>query len=84
MENKSNVWWWVLGVVLVVVIAWFGVWNKGPAIEGTGPIKVGWISDLTGPQAKYGAFEAGTLAMEEINQKGSISSPPFQIIFSKS
>lgn len=50
------------------------------AIPNQQPIKIGWISDLSGPVAKYGAYEAGMLAVEEINQKGGINGRPIQLI----
>lgn len=43
-------------------------------------IKIGWISDLTGPVAKYGAYEAGMLAVEEINAQGGINGRPIVLI----
>ncbi|MCX6716667.1 MAG: ABC transporter substrate-binding protein [Candidatus Taylorbacteria bacterium] len=43
--------------------------------------RVGWISDLSGPQKKYGTYEAGKLALEQINAKGGINGKPLEIIF---
>ena len=70
--------WWIVGIVVIVLIV-LALTNKKPS--ETGSIKIGWISDLSGPQAKYGAFEAGTLAMEEINKNGGINGRPLKIIF---
>lgn len=43
-------------------------------------IKIGWVSDITGPAAKYGALEAGLLAVNEINEAGGIDSRPIMLI----
>ncbi len=44
------------------------------------PIRIGWISDLSGPVAKYGAYEAGMLAVEEVNKNGGINGRPLRLI----
>jgi branched-chain amino acid transport system substrate-binding protein len=43
-------------------------------------IKVGWISALTGPVAKYGAMEAGQLAVEKINANGGINGKKLELV----
>ncbi len=66
----------IVVIILVIILGLYMFKNKEDS-----EIKVGWISDLTGPVAKYGAYEAGTLAMEEINAKGGINGKPLKIIF---
>ncbi len=45
------------------------------------PIRVGWIGAMTGAVAKYGASEAATLAMEDINRDGGINGRPLKLEF---
>lgn len=45
------------------------------------PIKIGWIGPITGPQAKYGAYQAALLALEEVNAAGGVNGRPVEVIF---
>jgi len=44
-------------------------------------IEVGWVGSLTGPTAKYGAFQAAEIAEEEINARGGVLGKKFKLIF---
>jgi branched-chain amino acid transport system substrate-binding protein len=68
----------VAGIVVIVLLVAFFV-SKDKKTAAT--YRVGWISDLSGPQAKYGAYEAAKLAMNEVNQSGGINGKPLEIIF---
>lgn len=45
------------------------------------PVRIGWIGDLTGSTAKWGARHAAQLAVTEINQKGGVSGRPLELIY---
>jgi len=74
----------LIGSLLVIglfTIMFFGVTPTAfftAQVENT--IKIGWISDLSGSTAKYGSFEAGTLAVEEINANGGINGKKVELI----
>ena len=72
MENTSKIALWII-VVLVVVLGGYYLINKSPS--ETGPIKIGFISPLTGDAAAYGEVvrDVEKLAVEEINASGGIN-----------
>ena len=72
MENTSKTVLWIV-VVLVVVLGAYYFMAKGPS--ETGPIKIGFISPLTGDAAVYGEVvrDVEKLAVEEINAGGGIN-----------
>lgn len=45
------------------------------------PVRVGWLGAMTGPVAKYGAYQAALLAMDDINAEGGINGRPLELIF---
>ncbi len=55
--------------------------NKIPAV-GKKPdtFRIGWISSLTGPVAKYGTHEAAELALADINASGGVLGRPLELI----
>ncbi|MDD5148345.1 MAG: ABC transporter substrate-binding protein [Candidatus ainarchaeum sp.] len=64
--------------IIALAIAFSGCAQQ----QGTqGEIKIGFIGPITGPMAKYGAFEAVQLAVEEINSNGGINGVPVKMIF---
>lgn len=71
-----------MATVVVILLIVFGLKNKNTKdVPATGePIKVGWVSDLTGPAAKWGAIEAAHLAVKEINDAGGINGRPLELI----
>ena len=54
----------------------------GSSGQGSGPVKVGWIGSLTGPQALWGQCELATVKMyfEEVNAAGGINGRTFEVI----
>ena len=75
---KSNKLYITLVVVLIVVVGGFFALRDG----GTQPevIEIGWVSDLTGPVAKWGTIEAARIAVDEINAAGGINGTPIKLI----
>ncbi|MEI7960801.1 MAG: ABC transporter substrate-binding protein [archaeon] len=72
----------IIAIVLLVSAGIFLGVNSNAlfAQEKQDTIKIGWISDLSGSGAKYGAYEAGLLAVEEINAKGGINGKKIELI----
>lgn len=68
----------LLVIVLLVLSAFFVL---SPKKQESSEYVIGYISSMTGPVAKYGAYEAGKLAMEHINENGGINGKPLRIIF---
>ncbi len=74
--------WKLLAVALVVLaaVAFLALPGLSQTGHATGTIKVGFVGALTGPVAKYGAFEAVRLAVDEINADGGINGTPIELI----
>lgn len=51
------------------------------AVLADDPVRVGWLGPMTGSIAKYGAYQAATIAEEDINREGGINGRPFKLIF---
>jgi branched-chain amino acid transport system substrate-binding protein len=49
-------------------------------VQPENSIKIGWISDLSSATSKYGAYEAGMLAVNEINSNGGINGKKIELI----
>lgn len=81
MSKTSKIIWWIVGIVVVVGIVWWGVSRNGSSSGNT--IKVGWIGTLTGSIAAYG--EAGQnvtqIAVDEINASGGINGKKIEMIY---
>jgi branched-chain amino acid transport system substrate-binding protein len=80
VTNKSkNVWWWIAGVVAVVIVAYF-VANKPVSNE---TIKIGAILPLSGKNEFYGKEiqNAIELAREELNSAGGINGKNLEVIY---
>lgn len=77
MKNKNKIIWGIIGIIILFLIG-FIYSNVNKKSQDT--IKIGWISDLTGPVAKYGAYEAGMLAVEDINNAGGINGKKLVLI----
>ncbi len=71
MNNKIK---WVIGIIIIGIIIWFGFLNKSNEPKSNEPIKIGILAPLTGEAASWGEnFLAGAeLAKKEINDKGGI------------
>jgi branched-chain amino acid transport system substrate-binding protein len=52
-----------------------------PAFGEDQSIRIGWIGPMSGPQAKWGSYQAVQLALEEINFNGGINKHPVKLIF---
>lgn len=51
------------------------------SIKSQNPIKVGWIGAMSGATAKWGAYQAALLGLEDVNTGGGINGQPLQILF---
>lgn len=49
--------------------------------EEPGALKIGWIGAMTGPVAKYGAYQAALLAQDDINAAGGIKGRKLELVF---
>lgn len=76
MSKTAQMWTVVIVAVLLVIIL---IVSSGDSSSQV--IRVGYISDLSGPSKKFGAYEAGKLAMDEINKAGGINGKQLQVIF---
>jgi branched-chain amino acid transport system substrate-binding protein len=70
---------WVVIIIVVIGLGWLILGNRSVTPNGS-PIKIGWISDLTGPNSKYGSIEAARIAVEEINNGGGINGRAINLI----
>jgi branched-chain amino acid transport system substrate-binding protein len=74
---KRKILWIIIGIIVIVIligIVLFGMSKKNDSI------KVGWIGAMTGPQAKYGSYEASILAVEDINNDGGINGKKLELV----
>jgi branched-chain amino acid transport system substrate-binding protein len=81
MNNKNKLIWWVVAIIIVVGLVWWGVSKN---VGGAGNvIKVGFIGPLTGDAAAYGesAQNIAQLAVGEINAAGGINGKQIQVIY---
>ena len=62
----------------VLLISLFSCKNRQDVTKE--PIKLGYIGPMTGSSAKYGSFEAVSLAIEEINSAGGIQGRKVMLI----
>jgi len=83
MDGTSRWFTWIVVAVIVIGGGWFVLSRPAPANVGTGPIKIGLISPLTGEAAVYGeAVKSGmALAIKEINAAGGIGGRQIQAIY---
>lgn len=93
MSKEQKVLWGVGIVVAIALLAWFGVTRQQqPAPEqaqapetpvSSEPIKVGFISPLTGDAAVYGepGQKITQLAVDEINAAGGVGGRPLTVIY---
>lgn len=73
MKRKLTV---LLAVIMIFSLAFTGCGGSGGSDgdSGDGPIKVGWIGSLTGPQAVWGTCESQMLQMliDQKNEEGGV------------
>ncbi len=69
--NRNNTIKWVIGIIIVVIIIWFGFLNKSNEPKSNEPIKIGVILPLSGQYAFFGEDEkdALDLALKNSNVK---------------
>ena len=80
MNKNQKIVWWVVGIVVVIGLVWWGISKNG----GSGNvIKIGFIGPLTGDAAAYGEPFQNTvqLAVSEINAAGGIGGKQIQMIY---
>ena len=73
----------IIAVVSIIgLVAFSGGTQMASAAKGgdSGVVRVGWISDLSGPFSKFGAKEAGLLAVERINSAGGINGKRLELV----
>ncbi|MFA6422578.1 MAG: ABC transporter substrate-binding protein [Candidatus Buchananbacteria bacterium] len=73
----------VIVILIIIILAgwYFLVINKqSNSIVHKPEIKIGFIGAMTGPLAKYGAYEATQLAIDNINAAGGINGMPVKLI----
>ncbi len=70
-------------LVSLLVIAGLAVGLSSCGKSESGPIKIGVLLPLTGPQANFGEMEKNSfeLAKEEINAKGGIDGRPIEFVY---
>jgi branched-chain amino acid transport system substrate-binding protein len=81
MENKNNSVWWVIGIIVVIGLVWWGVSQNNTASGST--IKIGFIGPLTGDGAVYGEpFEKTVqMAVEQLNAASGIDGKQVEVIY---
>lgn len=73
-------------IAVIALAAWTGATDVHSAIpqkqnsDNADTFRVGWISPMTGPAAKYGADRAALLAVDDINAKGGILGRRLELI----
>ncbi len=80
MENKNKTVWWVVGIIIVIGLVWFGV-SKQSASGKT--IKIGFVGPLTGDISSIGTVSRAGMevAVDEINATGGINGKQIEAIY---
>ncbi len=84
MQSNNNKVWAFLGLVIVVVLIVVGVRSsKNKGADETGPIKIGFISPLSGDAASYGESARNSLELmvEKLNATGGIDGRQVEVIY---
>jgi branched-chain amino acid transport system substrate-binding protein len=68
--------WIVLAIILIILIIGIVYFNNSKS----NTVKVGWISDLSGSTSKWQAYEAASLAVDDINSAGGINGKKLELI----
>ncbi|MBU4480495.1 ABC transporter substrate-binding protein [Patescibacteria group bacterium] len=71
MNNTTK---WIIGIIIVVAIIWFGFLKKSGEPTSNEPIKIGFVSSLSGEASTWGEpLKSGfDFAIDEINKNGGI------------
>jgi len=80
MSNKIK---WVIGIIVLIAIVWFGYLNKTNNSDTSNEtIKIGYIGPMTGGVAILGTEALGSIevAVEKANAKGGIDGKMIEII----
>jgi len=75
----------IVGIVLVALVLLGAFYSSPTTLFGlrnnsSDTMRIGWISDLSGSTAKYGSYEAGMLAVDEINSQGGINGKKVELV----
>jgi branched-chain amino acid transport system substrate-binding protein len=68
---------WMFGVMIAALLTATGLWGAAP--ETTGPIKIGFMGNLSSPSS-LSAKAAATMAVDEMNKAGGIMGRPVKLI----
>jgi branched-chain amino acid transport system substrate-binding protein len=68
---------WMFGVMIAVLLTATGLWAAAP--ETTGPIKIGFMGNLSAPSS-LSAKAAAMMAVDEMNKAGGILGRPVKLI----
>lgn len=71
----------VVGTAKLAILALFllfcatAAWSEAPSI------RVGWVGAMSGTFAKYGAYQAALIAMDDINATGGVAGKKLELLF---
>jgi branched-chain amino acid transport system substrate-binding protein len=74
MKNKIL---WVVLVIVAVILILLAVFSGG---SNKNEYNIGFVGPITGSSAKYGTFEAVSLAVDQINSSGGINGKKLHLI----
>jgi branched-chain amino acid transport system substrate-binding protein len=80
MSKNAKIVWWIVGIVVVVGLVWWGIAKNG----GSGnTIKIGFFGPLTGDASTYGEpfQKVVELAVGQINAAGGINGKQVEVIY---
>ncbi|MEK7530554.1 MAG: ABC transporter substrate-binding protein [Patescibacteria group bacterium] len=75
----NKIWWWIGAIVVAVVAWWFLVNYQTPEVATNRPVKIGIITDLSGPAAYWGESTriGANIAVAELVAEGI----PVELVF---
>ena len=85
-QNSGNkTFWWVIGVIVVALLVWFGVLNGGQNISPASGqmVKIGVIAPMSGDTGAYGQEVQRVVSyrIDQINQEGGKNGVKFEPVF---
>ena len=84
MESNKKVWFWIAGIVVVAVVAYFWVNGSGNSSPVSGQvIKIGYVGPLSGDAAAYGQEmqKILTYRLGQINQEAGANGVRFEMVY---
>jgi branched-chain amino acid transport system substrate-binding protein len=80
MNKSSKTIWWVVGVIVVIGLVWWGI---GRQSASGSTIKIGFIGPLTGDASSIGTVNKAAIqvAVDEVNSSGGINGKPIQMFY---